>query len=66
MNLLPIDFGKGWLTTPASDLCRIMVAFTAIDAKELVLTIQRIHKGTSTANIATVERAISLLQANGQ
>lgn len=56
-NILPPEWGTGWLTNNANDLCRIMIVFGNVPMPELVLTIHRIHKGTGKVNTATVERA---------
>jgi hypothetical protein len=54
----PNDFGDGWLTKPAQDLCKIAICFGGFAADELVLAIHRIHRGDGLANITTVTNAL--------
>jgi hypothetical protein len=63
LRTLPKDFGKGWMSSNAADLCRIVTAFTDVSPDALVRMIHRIHPGTCQVNVATVERALSILEA---
>jgi hypothetical protein len=58
---VPANFGDGWLTKSAQDLCKIVIMFGGFDAAALVLAIHEIHKGTGLANVTTVTNALQNL-----
>lgn len=60
--MLAADFGDGWMTKNASDLCKIMVAFGNADAQDLVKTISFLHKRNCLVNQRTVEKALVILR----
>lgn len=53
------DFGKGWMSLNARDLCKIAFFFGGVAPKELVLELHRIHPGNIIINTTTVEKAFS-------
>jgi hypothetical protein len=57
----PMDFGVGWLTKSAQDLCKIAITFGGFPADEIVLAIHAIHKGDGMANVTTVTKALDTL-----
>ena len=61
-ELLPHEWGDGWMTQNARDLCKLMVAFGGYEREELTLTIFKLHgRKTTMVNSATVERALSII-----
>lgn len=56
------NFGDGWLTNSAADLCKIAIAFGGFSADELVLAITKLQgKRDAKANVATVEKALQMI-----
>lgn len=62
MTIPPKDFGDGWLSKPAQDMCKIAIAFGGFDATEVVWAITKVQgKREAKANLATVEKALQMI-----
>lgn len=63
--VLPPEFGEGWMSSSARDLCKIVAAVFPeyVTAERLVVTISRVQKGSGKVNVATVEKALSVIQS---
>lgn len=58
----PKNFGDGWLTRNAAELCKIAIAFGGFEPSEIVLTVTKIQgKRDAKANTATVEKALQII-----
>ena len=58
----PLQFGDGWLTKSAQDLCKIAIVFGGFDAGELVLAIAKVQgKRSVRASVPTVEKALQMV-----
>ena len=55
------NLGDGWATKNAGDLMRMGVIFGGVEAKDIILEINKFHNGTTMVNMATVERALGNL-----
>jgi hypothetical protein len=56
------NFGEGWLTNAAADLCKIAIAFGGFDPAEIVVTIHKLQKDKSAkANVTTASKALQLI-----
>lgn len=58
---LPRDFGEGWMTNNARDLCKIAVALGGFDARELALRIAKAPSRGDRVNAATVENVLDAM-----
>jgi hypothetical protein len=57
-----LQFGEGWLTKSAQDLCKIAIVFGGFDAGELVLAITKVQGNRDAkASIPTVEKALQMV-----
>jgi len=58
----PKNFGDGWLTKSAQDLCKIAIVFGGFDAAEVVLAIAKVQdKRSVRASVPTVEKALQIV-----
>lgn len=56
------NFGDGWLSGNAADLCKVAIAFGGFEPGEIVLAITKIQRDKGAkANTATVERALQMI-----
>ena len=59
MTIPPKNFGEGWMSNNAADLCKVAIAFGGFEPDEIVLAVHKLQRDKSTkANTATVERAL--------
>ncbi len=62
ITIPPKDFGDGWMTKSAQDLCKIAIAFGGFEADEIVLAVTKVQgKRDAKANTATVEKALQMI-----
>jgi len=62
MAIPPKDFGDGWLTKSAQDLCKVAIAFGGFEPGEIALAVTQLQgKRNALANTATVERALQMV-----
>ena len=62
MTVPPKNFGEGWLSNNAADLCKVAIAFGGFTPAEIVLTVHKLQRDKSAkANTATVERALQMI-----
>jgi hypothetical protein len=58
----PANFGDGWLTESAQDLCRIVIALGGFQPDEIVLAVTKVQgKREAKANVATVLKALQMV-----
>lgn len=62
LTIPPKDFGDGWMSKPAQDLCKIAIAFGGFEPGEIALAVTKLQKGaTAKATITTVENALQAI-----
>ena len=61
VQLIPDDFGQGWMTDSARDLAKIAVALGGFDARELALRLARAPSRGGSINAATVEKVLDAM-----
>lgn len=59
--LLPHDFGDGWMTNNARDLCKIAVTLGGFEADELALRLAKAPSRGDRINMATVENVLDAM-----
>ncbi len=58
------DFGKGWMTANAQDLCKIMFVFGSLDPMDLIMELKHVRtRDRQLVNVRTIENAIARLRA---
>jgi hypothetical protein len=55
------DFGKGWMSSNAADLCKIMLVFGNVSIKDLLREL-RTQQGPGILNVRSVEAALARLR----
>ena len=63
LTIPPKDFGDGWLTDSAQDLCKIAIAFGGFSPWEIILAVHKIqrHGRNMKANVVTVGKALQMV-----